>query len=165
MPKRHKKFLDPLSNVKEDAYRRVLDAIALKRRKPAMSLTRAAKSTGTTVRTIRRHAPSVIEIRSGRLDVKATDRLRRLMRMLTPKGEVQIETTNSRAASRISKHGNAVRRLVIAGDPKYLKPFVGKSVRSGGRVYEFVTDQTTLKRLERAGELHFLDVYASKGSA
>jgi uncharacterized protein YaaR (DUF327 family) len=165
MPRRHRKFLDPLSSVKEDAYRRVLDAIALKRRKPALSLTRAAKSTGTTVKTIRRHAVSVIEVRSGRLDVKATDRLKRQMRMLTPKGEIKVDTTSSRTASRLSKYNNAVRKFVITGDPKQLKPFSGKSIRSGGEVYEFVTDETILKRLERAGELHFLDVYVSTGGA
>ena len=134
MPRLKKAFdarraaLPALSGVKGDAYRRVLDTLSLKRRKPALSLSAAARESGTTLRTIRRHAPSVLETRSGRLDVQASDRLPRPMRMLTPTGEVIVNTRSSRTASRISRHNNAVRELYTsAGDTSALKPFNDKT--------------------------------------
>lgn len=167
MPRLKKAFdarraaLPALSGVKGDAYRRVLDTLSLKRRKPALSLSAAARESGTTLRTIRRHAPSVLETRSGRLDVQASDRLPRPMRMLTPTGEVIVNTRSSRTASRISRHNNAVRELYTsAGDTSALKPFNDKTIRGGGKTYEFATDPQLLNRLARAGAVHFLDIYA-----
>jgi hypothetical protein len=154
-----KAFLD------SDAYRRALDAVALKRRQPEISLTKAAKRSGTTLKTIRKYAGSALELRSGRIDVTRTDRLKRRMRLLTPKGEIPITTTNSRTASRISRHNNAVREFYATGDATALKPFKGKAVRSGGKRNEFVTDPQTLNRLGRAAAVHFSDIYARAAQA
>lgn len=143
-----------------DAYRRALDAIGLKRRHPEMSTTRAAKLSGTTLKTIRRYAGPALEIRSGRIDVTRHDRLKRRMRMLTPKGEIAVTTTSSATASRISRYNNAVREFYGTGNTTALRPFTGRAVRSGGKRYEFVTDPSTLNRLGRAGSVHFSDIYA-----
>ena len=71
---------------KEDARRRSLDAISIKRRNPPISMTKAAKLSGTTLKTIRKYGAPALETRSGRVDVKLSDRLERRMRLLTPQG-------------------------------------------------------------------------------
>jgi hypothetical protein len=151
--------LPPVLDVENDAYRRVLDALSLKRRKKYLSLSAATRETGTTLKTFRRYAGAVLDVRSGRLDVAPTDRLPRPMRVLTPRGEVTIHTRSSRTASRISRYNNALREYLASGDATVLKRFDGKAVRSGGQRYEFVTDSETIRRLTRAGAVHFLDVY------
>lgn len=148
-----------------DPYRRVLDALSLKRRNPSLSMTKAAKSSGTTLKTIRRHATPALEVRSGRLDVKTADRLVRPMRMMTPHGEVTIVTTSSRTASRIAKHNNAVRDFLVTGKADGLRRFESKAIRSRGASYAFVTDPKTLSRLARAGAVHFLDIYAPEAAS
>ncbi|HVA27969.1 MAG TPA: hypothetical protein VNF68_07295 [Candidatus Baltobacteraceae bacterium] len=158
-------YLQATSRAKEDARRRALDAVATKRQNPALSMTAATRQSGTTLKTARKYAGQALAVRSGRLDVTPSDRLKRPMRMLTPKGEVVVVTTSSRAASRIGRYNNAVRQYLVTGDPEPLKPFSGKAIRSGGERYEFVTDRRTLDKLARAGVVHFLDIYAPEAGS
>jgi hypothetical protein len=122
-------------------------------------MTKAAKESGTTLKTIRRYASSALEMRSGRLDATSHDRIPRDLLFLDAKGQTHIPVTNSRDASRVGRYHNAVRKFLITGDPKHLKPWVGKSVRVAKREYPFVTDPAVLNRLARAGQVHFLDIY------
>lgn len=149
---------------KEDARRRSLDAVSMKRRNPALSMTKAAKLCGTTLKTIRKYGAPALETRSGRVDVKASDRLQRRMRLLTPQGEVAVTTRSSRTASRLSEYYNAVRKFYATGDTDALKPFRNKAVRSDGQRHEFVTDPRVLNRLGRAGAVSFSDIYAPEKS-
>lgn len=158
-------FLEPTSAPRAEARRRALDAIALKRRRPELSLSAAAKQSGTTLKTVRRYAGTALETRSGRLDVSSRDRIPRNLRFLTAKGQVVIRVTNSRDASRIARYNNAVRKYLMTGDTAGLQPYSGKSIRAGGATYEFVTDPAALNRLARAGEVHVLDIYAPAGGA
>ena len=158
-------YLEPRTGKQHEAKRRALDAIALKRRHPELSLTQAARGSGTTVKTIRRYAPAALETRSGRLDVKRSDRIPRDLRFLTAKGQVTVRVTNSRDASRVAKYNNAVRRFAMTLDGSQLKQFEGKALKAGSERYEFVTDPAALARLARAGEIHFLDIYAAVGVA
>ncbi|MEO8909523.1 MAG: hypothetical protein ABI408_04775 [Gemmatimonadaceae bacterium] len=160
-----RRFLEALTGTKEDTYYRVLDAIALKRRDPKISLTKAAKHSGTTVSTIEKYAGSALEVRSGRFDVRNSDRLPRALRMLTPSGEVVVRTTSSRTATRIAEYNNALREYVLTRDTTQLKRFVNKTVRSGGQTYTFVTDSKALDRNVRAGAVHFVDIYARGAEA
>jgi hypothetical protein len=156
-------FLEALTGKAEDAYRRALDAIAMKRRDPKISLSKAARARGTTIPTIRKYAGSAIEVRSGRIDVTLADRLPRPMRILTPQGEFIVRTTSSRTASRIGEHNNAIRIYVLTGDTSELKRFEGKIVRSGGKTYGFATDKRTLDKFARAGAIHVIDIYFTGG--
>ena len=154
----------PFSVVDTEAYRRVLDALALKRRNPQLSMTAAAKLSGTTVPTICRHAAQVLLYSGRRIDVKKTDRLLRAMRMLTPRGEVVVYTRDFYAASRMGSYNNALRLYVRAGDATALGAFAGKSVKDiDGKTYEFVTDTSTLNRLARAGVVRVAEIYATDG--
>jgi hypothetical protein len=157
-------FLEALTGAREDAYRRVLDALSLSRREK-LSPTKAARATGTTVKTMRKYASSAIEERGGRLYVKPSDRLPRRMRMLSTQGEIAVRTTSSRTASRIADYNNAMRAYVLTQDTTDLARFKGKTVRSGGQVHEFATDRRTIDRYARAGAIHFVDIYARGAQA
>ena len=158
-----RRFLGALTGAKEDAYRRVLDALSLARR-DTLSPTKAAKTSGTTLKTMRKYASSALEERSGRAYVRATDRLPRRMRMFTNQGEVVVRTTNSRTATKIAEHNNAVREYVLTRDTSKLKQFSGKTIRSDGATYSFGTDPRLLDRHIRAAAVHFVDIYA-RGAA
>jgi hypothetical protein len=80
--------------------------------------------------------------------------------MLTPRGEVAVITKDSRTATTISEHYNALRNL--KQNPTALNRFKGKVIRSGGISHEFATDIDNVNRLIRAGAVHFLDIYASE---
>jgi predicted transcriptional regulator len=158
-------YLSPTHDRDRETQRRVLDALALKRRQPALSMTEAARRSGTTVKTVRRYAEPALETRSGRLDARDSDKIARDLRFLTDRGYVTIRVTNSRDATRVARHGNAVRKFALYGDDSALKRFEGKSLKAGGKTYQFITDRATINRLARAGELHFLDIYGPPGSA
>jgi uncharacterized protein YaaR (DUF327 family) len=153
-----RRFLDVLTGAKEDAYYRVLDALGISRREN-ISPSKAAKRSGTTLKTMRKYASSVLEERSGRFYVKPSDRLPRRMRMLTSKGEVIVHTTSSRTATLIAEYNNALREYVLTRDTTELKRFASKTVRSGGEQYTFATETRTLDRYVRAGAVHFVDIY------
>jgi hypothetical protein len=156
-------YLDPTTAFQPDRQRRILDAIALKRRQPNISMTEAARRSGTTLKTIRRWAGTALETRDGRLTVRATDRIARDLRFLTEKGQIVVRVTNSRDATRVARYNNAVRRFLLHGDVGELRRFHGKTLRVRGAQHAFVTDPRILNRLARAGEVHFLDIYATPG--
>ena len=155
------RYLEPHTNKQYDTQRRVFDAMSDKRRHPKDSLTAITRRNGTTIRTVRRYAGPALEIRGGRIDVKPTDRIARHLQMLTPSGLQSVVVRNSRDATRISKHHHAVRRalLTFGYDTGALKRFAGKSLRTGGKTYEFAADYATIVRFARAGEVGFLDIY------
>jgi hypothetical protein len=163
-PNATRRFLDALTGTKEDAYRRVLDALSLSRR-DKLSPTKAARATGTTLKTVRKYAPGAVELHGSRYIVTPSDRLPRHMRMLTPQGEIVVRTTSSRTATRIADYNNAIRTYVMTGDPSALAAFKDKTVRSGGKVHTFATDRRTIDRCVRAGAVHFVDIYARGAAA
>jgi hypothetical protein len=158
-PKPH--YLEPRTDKQFDTQRRVLDALSHKRRNPSLGLSSVAKNMGTTVKTVRRYAGEALEMRGGRFDVKSIDHISRTMRLLTPTGEVAVTVRNSRDASRISKHNNAVKTALYSFglDTHELDRFRGKSLRAGGQIYTFAADFDTVTRLARAGSVHFSDIY------
>jgi ribosomal protein L32E len=155
------RYLEPRTHNQYDTQRRVLDALSEKRRNPKLSLSAAAKHMGTTVKTIRSYAGPALEMRSGRIDVKAVDRIARTLQILTPSGLETVTVRNSRDATRISRHHHAARHalLTFGTDTRALEGFAGKTLRAGGKTYTFVTDYATLVRIARAGEVYFLDIY------
>ena len=163
-PKITRRFLEALTGAKEDAYFRVLDGLSLGRR-DKLSATKAAKASGTSVKTMLKYAPGTIEMRGGRYIIGPSDRLPRRMRMLTTHGEEIVRTTSSRKATMISEHNNVIRAYVLTQDTTDLQQFKGKTIRSGGQIYEFATDRRTIDRYVRAGAVHFVDIYARGAAA
>lgn len=155
------RYLEPHTNKQYDTQRRVLDALSEKRRQPNICLTEAARRCGTTVKTIRRYAGPALEVRSGRIDVRKTDRIARRLQVLTKSGLQAVLVRNSRDATRVSKHHYAVRQALLSFgmDTDQLQRFAGKTLKADGQTYEFVSDYETVVRLARAGEVNFLDIY------
>jgi hypothetical protein len=167
-PKKAKpRYLEPRTNKQYETQRRVLDALSEMRRNPHRPFSAVARSVGTTVKTVRRYAGEALEVRGGRIDVKPTDRITRPMRMLTTNGEQIVVVHNSRDASRIAKHNNAVKVALYSFgvDQRELRRFAGKIVRANGKAYTFATDYEQIIRFTRAGAIHFLDIYAVESAA
>jgi hypothetical protein len=168
MPRNLKpRYLEPRTNKQYETQRRVLDALGEMRRNPHRPFSAVARSVGTTVKTVRRYAGEALENRGHRIEVKATDRISRPMRMLTTDGEKIVVVHNSRDATRIAKHNNAVKTTLYSfgTDRNALERFTGKTVRAGGKIYTFATDYDQIIRLTRAGAIHFLDIYAVESAA
>lgn len=155
--------LKAISEAAEETQRRVFDAIALARREPDLSLPKAARFSGTTVKTIQRHAAGALERRGGRIKVKPTDQLTRRVRLLTSRGVIDVTARDSETASLIAEHWNAVRTYVRTSDYQPLEQFILRFVHVEDGDFEFLTHRPTLNKLVRAGALHFQDIYASSG--
>jgi hypothetical protein len=95
--------------------------------------------------------------------VKPSDRLRRELTFYDSKGKTTLVTHSSRQATQIATYHNAVKAYLIFGDDTALRAFDGKSITVHGIRYPFLTDRRVLSRLARAGELNFLEIYASDG--
>jgi hypothetical protein len=135
-------------------YGRALEAIALMRRE-RLSLAAAASRAGTTPGTVARLAGQALRVKDGRYVVTAHDTLPRQMAFLFAGGPRWVLVRDSRAASLIGDHGNAVHRYLDAGDEEGLTQLRGRRVRIDGQPVELITDPATLDRLGDAGELHY----------
>lgn len=148
-----------------DAYRRALDAIALQRRNPELSLSETARRSGTTLAAVRQHARAAVAFRAGRWEATEYDTLPRRMRVLTDRGYVSYLTEDSRDATFIADYNNALRAYLTTGSQQALREFEGMWFEDeDGRKRTLVTDPRTIDRLARAGEVYFLDIYDSEGS-
>jgi hypothetical protein len=156
--------LKATSRPSEGIPREVLDAIALARRDPTLSVAEAAEFSGTDLPTIRHYAADALEVRGRRVKVKPYDQLKRKMRFLTSRGIMTVTALDSDTASVIAGYWNAVRTYVRTGNYEPLEPFILRFVNVEEGTYEFLTHRPTLNRLARAGELFFRDLYCSGGS-
>jgi len=143
------------------AKERALAALALKRRNKKLSLSAAAKAEHTSVSTIKRYAGSALRQKcpGGHCRVTPFDRIARPLNFLTPQGPVGVTVRSSRMASMISEHLKAVRKYRNMGDTSGLLPFKGKSFRSGGVTYKFITEPEILDKLADAGLLEIEGLY------
>ena len=141
------------------ARERALDALNRMRRE-GRSITRAAREAGTTARTVRKYVGRALTERGGRLVAKPSDGLVRRMRFLSARGRTDLTVRSSRTASRIADYWAAVDHYLKTGDPRWLRPFRGKSIRAEKLGHPFITDPKTLSRLATAGEVAFEDLYA-----
>lgn len=151
----------------QQARRRALDAVAIMR-KESLSLGQAARAAGTTTAAIKRHAgPALERDNRGRYGAKASDHLVRPMLVLTPDGLITLDVRDSRTASKIAAHHNAVKHYLDTGDDRALRAFRGRrgGVTVGKRFYPFITDTSVLDRLADAGELAFDDLYDTTRTA
>jgi len=148
-----------LRPAEREARGRALHALS-KMRSDGLSLSEAAKQTGTTVNAIKRHAGTALEqTTGGRYRAKTSDRLVRSVRFPTETGSIGLDVKDSRSASRIAFYWNAVKKYMESGDASGLRRFRGKVVRVNKRGHPFITDTKILDRLADAGELGFDDLY------
>ncbi len=143
------------------ARERALEAVSLMRRQ-GLSLSRASREAHTTPGCVRRYADSALyKNQQGRFAPRKSDRLYRQMRVLTPQGEIMLDTHDSRTVSTIGEYWAAVKRYLETGDTKPLRKFRNRSVRAGKKAYRFETRREVLHRLARRGELSFESIYES----
>ena len=137
---------------------RALDALALARRE-RLSLEDAAARAGTTPDAVLRQTGAGWQQRGGRWLPTPYDSLPRQMTVLGPEGPVWVELRDSRIATLVAQHHNAVRHDIETGDTSWLDPFKGQTIRvRDGPSIELVTDPERLDRLAEGSELTY-DVY------
>lgn len=150
-----------LRSTEQEARSRALNALSIMRT-DGLSLRKAAKASGTTVNTVKRHAGSGIEkSAAGRYQAKGSDRISRALLFPTESGLVSLNIRDSRSSSRLSAYWTAVRDYIAHGKTAELRKFRGKTIRVENREYTFITDPETLNRLYDAGELTFDDIYGA----
>jgi hypothetical protein len=139
-----------------------LAVVALMRRE-GLSLREAASRVGIDPRTVLRYVGSALEREGPHGEYRATphDQIPRTLHFITPHGTLPITVSDSRTASRIAEHMNAVRTFTRSGDSSALEGFRGESFEAGGVTYEFVTDLVTLGILADAGDLTIEGLYRS----
>jgi hypothetical protein len=132
---------------------RALDALALTRR--GHSLRSAADLTRTDPRTVRRHAGSAFRKQGSRWVPTKFDRIPREMTALTSTGPREVTIRDSRTASLLAEHSNAVRAYLHNGDEGPLRQLRRTSIRIRGQPVALATDPIRLDRLAEGGELHY----------
>jgi DNA-binding CsgD family transcriptional regulator len=147
--RRPRKPLSPDSTARE----RALDALALARR--GHSLREAAALARTDPRTVRRHVGSAFRRDGGRWVPTPFDRIPRQMNALTRNGPVAVTVRDSRAASLLGEHLNAVATYIETGDEAPLRKLRRRSIRIRGRPIVLETDPIRLDRLAAGGELAY----------
>jgi hypothetical protein len=148
-PHRRRKHLAPDSTARE----RSLDALALQRR--GYSPTRAAHLARTDPRTVRRYVGSALRKEGARWVARPFDRIPREMTVLTSSGPEVMTIRDSRTASLIAEHANAVAAYIELGDEGPLARLRRKEIQVGGRRVPLATDPVRLDRLAAGGELHY----------
>lgn len=133
---------------------RALAATALARRE-GYSLRRASSLTRTTPATVRRHAASAWVKAGAHWRPTLFDRIPRAMTVLTPTGPESVVVRDSRTASAIGEHANAVSAYLETGDERDLRALKRRAVRIRGQPVELVTDPVRIDRLAAGGELHY----------
>lgn len=147
---RIRKPLGPESTPRE----RALDALALARRE-GVSLRRASDLTRTDPRTVRRHVGQAFRKKGARWVPTPFDRLPREMTVLSPGGPRAIVIRDSRTASLLAEHANAVAAYIEEGDEERLRRLRRRQVQIRGQPVVLETDPVRLDRLAAGGELHY----------
>jgi hypothetical protein len=153
---KHKPSKKPSART-EAARARGLSAINLVRKGRAKNLTAAARTEGTTVKTIRRLLPGalIVNRRTGRVrGVKAEDRYSQRVKILTDEGLVFVTARGSRERN-LAGHHLSVWSRVLGNEqpPSSLAAFKGKTV--GG--HELVSEYNKLRSVSEDRELEQLD--------
>jgi hypothetical protein len=77
------------------------------------------------------------------------------MTVVTPAGPVPVTVRDSRTASLLAEHANAVAAYIETGDEEPLRRLRRRVVRIQRQPVVLATDPVRLDRLAAGGELHF----------
>lgn len=130
-------------------------AVLARMRREELKFWPAMEAVGTSRNTVWRYAGSALrqEHPGGRIRVTEYDRISRTLNFITPEGKFTGKVQDSRMASALAEHLNAVKVFANTGDLSALKKFEGRTFRASGQIYQYVTDRETLAKLADAGEL------------
>lgn len=134
---------------------RAFDVLSLMRRNPGLSLRQAADAARTDPRTVRRHAGRALSRRGRRWQATPYDRYPREMTVLTPAGPSAETIRDSRTASLLAEHLNAVREFIETGDERALQRLPRTVIHIRGQPVRLETDPFRLERLAAGGELAY----------
>ena len=136
-----------------------LDVVALMRRE-RLSLAGAVRRHNRTwpgarvsEASVKDLVPKALAKRGGRWTPTGHDRYPRATDAVTTRGIVRVTVRDSRTASLVNRHHNAVDAF-LAGrqDEAVLRPFRGKRFRAGKQTFVLETDPAKLERLALGGE-------------
>ena len=134
-------------------------------RTEGVSLRRAAQEHAISPQTVLRHAgPALRKTPSGKYKARASDKLLRVLITPQPGGLMEVVIRDSRSATILAEHSNAVQNFLQTGDGSELESFDGQYIidAEGNRIY-LLTDLDELERLGAAGVLSFESLYAKVG--
>jgi hypothetical protein len=131
-------------------------------RTESVSLQKASKEFGIDPRVVLKLGRSAVRKRkNGKYIARKTDRLLRILSMLTREGRHEIAVRDSRQASLLGRYWAAVQRYLQTGDDSALREFQGKKVTDASRKrHPLITDLNQLNTLGSAGVLSFESLYA-----
>ena len=145
---------DRLRPATREARFRALEAVS-RMRSESLSLSAAARASGTTAATVRRYAAGGLTQHGRRTVATTSDRIYRRMVVLTPDGPREVDVRSSAQASRVGAHWNAVDAYLRTGNARALRKFA--SIRIGGLA--LATDPEQIETYARRGELAIDDIY------
>jgi hypothetical protein len=130
-------------------------------RSDRVSLRKAAREFGVAPgQVIRLGRPALRKQKNGRYAATRTDRLLRVLSVLTVYGKRELPFRDSRQASIVGRHWDAVQRYLQTGDDSALRKFHGKKVTdANGKRHLLLTDTAEIDRLGSAGVLSFESLY------
>ncbi len=133
---------------------------ALTRIKRGETQKAAAKAEGISVEKLRAHQKlNTTSVRQGRRWI-ISDR-RPISMWLATRGNIKSVTVPADEGSAISSYWSQVNKFLDTNKLEHLAPFVGKGVRDiEGRLHPFEVRPNILRKLDSAGELDFLEIYA-----
>jgi hypothetical protein len=133
-----------------------------KMRSGRISLRKASKEIGVDPSKVLKLGRSAIrKQKSGKYAARKTDRLLRILSVLTPQGRREIAVRDSHQASLLGKYWASVQRYLQTGDDSALRKFKGKKITdASGKRHPLITDLRQLDTLGSAGVLSFESLYA-----
>jgi len=152
---RNRADLEALSPTEREDRAATLQAITLMREDPTISLTKAARRSGTSPRAIRRYAGDALERRGSRWTATEGDRLYRPMYVHSGGETIAVDVRGSYKAAELSDYHRALGHYVNTGDDQPLRAFFGKTVG----VYEYETDLDVIDEMARRGQLDIESIY------
>ena len=151
--------LGGLSQREAQARSLALEGISLMRRK-GYSLARAAREVDLTPKAMKGWGGPTIRKEGRRYVAKKFDQQVRQMKVTTTRGIISVAIHDSRAASKLGAYNAAVKQA-LDGNVAALKPFRGKTLRTGGkRAFPFITNMRVLIQLHHADALIEYEIYA-----
>lgn len=141
-------------------YMDVLALIILVKR--GFSLTRAMRHLKLTRAQVDRFGQTAFrKLKNGRYAAKAYDHLLRVVMVVSEDGLREVETLDSRQASKAGKHSAAVHRYFRTGDGSVVQQFKDQYiVDAKGERIPLLTDLEELDELGNAGVISFETIYA-----
>lgn len=120
----------------------------------------AAKAERISVEKLRTHQKlNTTSVRQGRRWIISD--LRPVSLWIATRGAMKSVTVAADDASEIGRYWSQVNKYLGTNKREYLAPFEGKGVRDvRGRIHPFEVRPNILRKLDSAGELDFLEIYA-----